>query len=310
VSTAATGTCLVADVGKTGCRVRLVRGGVDPVERTGAGTVGLARPDGPADVAGKVVAALGTDLVASAAGGHGCVATAGQVARDQGAALAGLLIWELELARCAVTSDAVAAHVGALDGRPGVVLTIGTGVAAVGLSPAGDLHVVDGVGQWLGDEGSGAWIGLEGLRAAVRASDGRGPGTELTGAAADLFGPVSRLPLTLEQSGNVPREAARFAPRVAALAASDSTAADIIERAAQALARTVIAAARRTGTDEVAVVGGLVGLGPSLLDPWRAAVAGGGVRVVEPVGTALDGAARLCADESLPHEQLVFRTGG
>ena len=183
----------------------------------------------------------------------------------------------------------------------------GTGVAAFGVSADGALHLVDGVGQWLGDEGSGAWIGLEGLRAVVRARDGRGPATQLVDAAVDVYGDLDLLPLTLERSGNVPQVAARFAPRVAELAGSDGIAADVVRRAAERLAESATTAARLAGTPDLAVIGGLVGLGPALLDPWCAAVTAAGLRVVEPQGSALDGAARLCGDSSLPHEPLVCR---
>ncbi len=298
---------LVADIGKTSCRARLVLPGGNTFDKTGPGTVGLAHPKGESAVVAALRGALGSDLASRAVGALACVATAGQLAPVQGMALAQRLLTDLQLQACAVTSDAVAAHVGALGGHPGTVLAMGTGVAAFGVSAGGELHLVDGVGQWLGDEGSGAWIGLEGLRAVVRARDGRGPATLLTDAATDVYGDLDLLPLTLERSGNVPQVAARFAPRVAALAGSDETAAGVLQGAAERLAESAITAARLTGTADLAVVGGLVGLGPALLDPWCAAVTAAGLRVVEPQGSALDGAARLCRDSSLPHEPLVCR---
>ncbi|MYS50866.1 ATPase, partial [Streptomyces sp. SID6013] len=80
-------------------------------------------------------------------------------------------------------SDAVTAHAGALGGRAGVVLAIGTGSVAVGIGADGTYARVDGWGPLLGDDGSGARIGTAGLRAALRAHDGRGPATALLDAA-------------------------------------------------------------------------------------------------------------------------------
>ena len=62
-----------------------------------------------------------------------------------------------------LTSDSVASHAGAFAGGPGAVVAIGTGAVAVGLGPRG-LVLVDGIGFWLGDDGSGCWIGRLALR--------------------------------------------------------------------------------------------------------------------------------------------------
>jgi glucosamine kinase len=218
-----------------------------------------------------------------------------------------LFVERFGLASCAVTSDAIASHVGALSGASGVVLAAGTGSVAVGVSRRGEIHLVDGVGQWLGDEGSGAWIGLEGLRAAIRAHDGRGPETLLRAAAEQAYGDLDRLALTLQASENVPRAAARFADVVCRLADGDELASSIISRAAQALADTAITAARRTGHHEVTLVGGLRELGPTLLDPWHRHLVEAGISVVAALGSALDGATTLALRRDLPHEPAVTR---
>ncbi|MFD5651250.1 hypothetical protein [Streptomyces sp. NPDC127039] len=61
---------------------------------------------------------------------------------------------------------------------------------------------VDGWGPLLGDDGGGARIGTAGLRAALRAHDGRGPDTVLLDAAAGLFGDLERLPTTVGRDGS------------------------------------------------------------------------------------------------------------
>jgi N-acetylglucosamine kinase-like BadF-type ATPase len=293
---------LAVDVGKTSCRVR-----VGDAELTGPGSVGLADPEGAEAVLRAVLDLLDADHRRHLAGAPACVAAAGHHPGRWVQAIATRFVDALGLASCAVTSDAVAAHVGAFAGGPGVVLAAGTGSMAIGVSAAGDLHLVDGVGQWLGDDGSGAWIGLEGLRAALRAYDGRGPATLLVPAAEREYGALAELPLTLQASGNVPRSAARFAPTVCGLVDRDDQAATIIDRAARALATTATTAARRSGHHEVTLVGGLQELGPALVDPWRSRLAEEGISVVPARGSALDGAALLAVDRELPHEPEVVR---
>ena len=297
-------TLLAVDIGKTTCRVR-----VGDIDLVGPGAVGLADPDGSEAVLRAVRAVLG-DEAHRLVGADACVASAGQLGGNGAESTARRFIEELDLGSCAVTSDAIAAHVGAFGGAPGAVLAAGTGSIAVGVSAEGQIHVVDGVGQWLGDEGSGAWIGLEGLRAGVRAQDGRGPDTLLRSAAEATYGNLGLLPITLQATGNVPRAAARFAASVCALADRDELAAAIVDRAAQALAVTAITAARRSGHHEVALVGGLQELGPALLGPWRSRLADAQIAVVAARGSALDGAATLAVSRDLRHERAVTRSDG
>src|SRR6266581_557596 len=67
--------------------------------------------------------------------------------------------------RVDVLSDAEAAWLGALDGRPGVVVLAGTGSIVVGRDARGRWARAGGLGPLLGDEGSAFWIGREWLRA-------------------------------------------------------------------------------------------------------------------------------------------------
>ena len=176
--------------------------------------------------------------------------------------------------RVAVTSDAVIAHAGALDGKPGVVLIAGTGVVALAIGADGALRTADGWGPWLGDEGGGAWIGAAGLRAALRAHDGRGPSTTLLDAARARFGAPETWPAQLTGAAAV----ASFAPDVLA-AQGDAAALAIVSAAAEALAAT----ARAVGDGPVAMVGGLAGV-----EALRARL-----DLVPAAGDALDGALRL-----------------
>jgi len=85
-----------------------------------------------------------------------------------------------------VISDAELALEGALAGRNGIVMIVGTG--SIGLFKNGKkITRCGGWGIELDDEGSGAWIGKEGLTAIVRSIDGRGNQTKLTQLFADSF---------------------------------------------------------------------------------------------------------------------------
>ena len=186
--------------------------------------------------------------------------------------------------RVAVTGDAVLAHAGALNGKPGVVLIAGTGVVALAIGADGTLRTADGWGPWLGDEGGGAWIGAAGLRAALSAHDGRGPSTTLLDAARARFGAPETWPRQFTGAAAV----ASFAPDV--LAAQDDTAAmAIVSAAAAALAASV----RAVGDGPVVMVGGLAGY----------AALRAQLDLVPAAGDALDGALRLGAI----HEPHVIR---
>lgn len=267
---------LSVDLGRTSCRAAA---GGRRVE--GAGAPGLAVPGGVRAAQAAILA------VASAFGPveEVIVGAAGALAAPRAArALGEALLASLRADRVAVTSDAVIAHAGALDGRPGVVLIAGTGVVALAIGADGSLRTADGWGPWLGDEGGGAWIGGAGLRAALRALDGRGPPTALVDAARARFGPPTTWPAQLNGAAAL----ASFAPDVLA-AGDDAAASSIVSAAAAALA----AAALAVGDGPVAMVGGLAGV-ESLREQ---------IDLVPAVGDALDGALRLGAI----HESHLIR---
>lgn len=312
-------TSVVAvDVGKTGCRAVLWITGTGSPRRVREvpGAPGLAAAGGVDATRAAVRAAVlplleeeaASRLISVCVGAAGA-ATAPAAARD----LASRLLEDLPAQAVAVASDAVTAHAGALGGRAGVVLAIGTGSVAVGIGADGSYARVDGWGPWLGDEGSGAWIGAAGLRAALHAHDGRGPATTLLSAATDRFGDIDRLPLAIGRNGNPARAAASFAPDVArAAAAGDAAASSVIREAATALGRAVLAAADRIDRGQplaVAITGGLTGLGAPLMDPVEAAITGSGrhLHLTPPQGDPLDGARLLALNTAAPHEPHIIR---
>jgi N-acetylmuramic acid 6-phosphate etherase len=279
---------LAVDLGKTQCRA--VASGR---RATGKGAPGLATPGG-LHAAQAAVLAVTRELNPTNERGlfdHVIVGAAGALTDPHAArALGEVLLTSLQAQRVSVTSDSIIAHAGALGGKPGVVLIVGTGVVAVAIDADGTLRTVDGWGPWLGDEGGGAWIGAAGLRAALRAIDGRGPSTTLAEVARARFGAQPRSwPAQLADAAAL----ATFAPDVLA-AADDAVAAAIIRVAAGSLAATASAA----GDGPVAMAGGL-----AAVTPLRQQISD----LVPAVGDALDGALRLTAIHQ-PHVVRVQAT--
>nr|WP_085669532.1 N-acetylmuramic acid 6-phosphate etherase [Mycobacterium szulgai] len=267
---------LSIDLGKTSCRAAGCGRRV-----AGPGAPGLAAPGG-------VRAAQAAILFVAKQFGpveEVIVGAAGALnAPDAARALGEALLTSLGVERVTITGDGVIAHAGALDGKPGVVLVVGTGVVALAIDADGALRTADGWGPLLGDEGGGAWIGAAGLRAALRAVDGRGAPTALLDAGRARFGPPRTWPAQLTDAAAV----ASFAPDVLA-AADDPVAMAVINTAAESLAAT----ARAVGNGPVAIVGGLAGV-KALSER---------IDAVTPTGDALDGTLRLGAI----HEPHVIR---
>lgn len=300
---------LAIDLGKTRCRVSL-RAGSETGYAEGPGAAGLATADGVA-AAEQAIRHVIDQIDTPATGFALSVGAAGAASAPEAAAQLAHLLADLPgVHSVAMTSDAVTAHAGALGGSPGVVLAAGTGAVVTAVDRAGRFTRVDGWGPLLGDEGSGGWIGLEGLRAALRAHDGRGPGTALAELVGRHYGiKLDELPKHLGQHANPALLAAGFAPVVAAAADTDAVAAAIMTAAGAALAHAVLAAIGRSGIDSpvpYAITGGLVKLGATLLGPLDGAIAHA-VDRREPQGDPIDGAALLATSTTTALETLIVR---
>jgi N-acetylglucosamine kinase len=121
----------------------------------------------------------------------------------------------------------------------GVVLVAGTGSLSWARNREGRTHFASGWGSLLGDEGSAHDIAQAGLRAACRASDGRGPETSLLERYLALFGVDSlRQIVPRVYGGDLDRRAiAATCPVVfEAARAGDAVARRILRRAARELA--------------------------------------------------------------------------
>lgn len=301
------------DLGKTGCRALLA--GREPV--VGDGAPGLAEPGGARMAASAVGAVLGRLLDTLGGGARAplsiCVGAAGaEAAPAASAELAALLAGAYPGSRVAVTSDAMTAHAGALAGRPGTVLAVGTGSVALGLDAEGRVTRTDGWGPWLGDDGSGAWIGRSALRAALRDRERRGPATALTAAAAARYGDLATLPATLAARGEWARAAAAFVPDVLACAeAGDEVARSVLGDAVACWVQLALPAVRGARTPELVLTGGLAQV-PALTTEFETALhacTGEQSRVVlQPAGGGSeDGALLMASRTDLPHEPAVLR---
>ena len=165
-----------------------------------------------------------------------------------------------------LASDAVTALAGAFGINGGVVVAVGTGVVGLGTDFRDTWRRVDGWGHLLGDDGGGAWIGERGLRAALKAHDGRSGGSApLLAALRDEFGEPESLPRSIYSTGRAASLLASFATAVARAAEDgDAVAADIWHEAGIALAQTALAGFAPGIPRRVAVVGGLTKAGELL----------------------------------------------
>jgi glucosamine kinase len=304
VTTTQARVVLAIDLGKTSCRARAVSDGQILAEAHGAGAPGLADHNG-ARLAFEAVEyaarATGLDMHKIACVGIGAAGV--EAGRDAVPELIRLVRENLVDVPVAVINDALAAHVGAFAGGPGTILITGTGAICFDVTEEGQVRQIDGWGPWLGDDGSGQWIGRHGLRAVLRALDGRGEQTELSADAALLAGTVERLPQWISELGAPARRLGMFAPHVMTRASEgDAVAVEIIDQATRLLAGTCAA----SGDDQVCVAGGLFEH-PYFSARLRTALDSVGVRVVAARGDALAGSALVATGQRLPHEARIVR---
>ncbi|GLY88731.1 TIM barrel protein [Actinoallomurus iriomotensis] len=167
-----------------------------------------------------------------------------------------------------------------LSGR-GVVLVCGTGSGFAAADGADALCRVGGC-EYLGsDEGSAFTLGLDGLRAAVRAADGRGSATAIAARLTGLAGGRSPVELARALAAEAfPKAAvAALAPAVcAAWLDGDAVAASLVSAAIGELVLGVRAARERAG----------------LTGAWSVAAGGGVLRGCPPFLAELD--RRLCTE--------------
>jgi N-acetylglucosamine kinase-like BadF-type ATPase len=149
----------------------------------------------------------------------------------------------------------------------GVAVVCGAGINAVGVSSTGEVARFPALGRLSGDWGGGYGLGEEVLWHAVRAEDGRGPGTALVDVVRTCFGAVTVQDVVVGlHFGELPADRLHslVPPLLAAAreeAGGDAIARSLVERLA----------------DEVAVLGTVAMRRIDLLDVPCEVVLGGGV---------------------------------
>lgn len=272
------------DGGGTGCRVAIARAGGGVIARAEAGPANAT-----SDLRGCVAnvrMALEQALVsagltlAQVAGAPAHAGLAGVISAEVGTAVA----QALPLSNLSVTEDRETMVAGALGGRDGALAAIGTG-SFVAAQRGDVMHGVGGWGWQLSDEASGAWLGQAALRRALAARDGMAEQSDLLAALLDDMGGALGIVAFAGRAG--PAEYAALAPRVVAAALADDAAAVALMRTgADWITRALVAVGHRDG-DPLCLTGGLGPRYSAYLPPDLTR------GLVEPVGTALDGALLL-----------------
>jgi N-acetylglucosamine kinase-like BadF-type ATPase len=223
-----------------------------------------------------------------------------------------------------VVNDSFGALRAGTDRGWGVVLICGQGINAAAIAPNGRSARFPAVGDIAGDWGGGTSVGMEGLRAAVRARDGRGPRTSLERLVPAHFGLVRPASVTRAMYDGRIREArvGELSPVVFAAATDgDAVARSILDRLADELATMAAALIRRLRLgrlDPEIVLGGGVfratdpGFYERLERGIREAAAGARLvhRTAPPVaGAALLGLDRLAGRTVAPAISASVREG-
>ena len=212
------------------------------------------------------------------------------IARDSGFNLQDLI----------ATSDAEIALRGAFGSEAGIMLIAGTGTITLGKNKQGELIRSGGWGIEIDDEGSGAWIGKKGLSACVKAIDGRGVQTSLLLKLADRYPQISlKFPRTIVSAFmDKVFEYHHLTQMVLEEAENgDSVCLEIVQEAAERLHENIMAVAKNIPGIPLPVsfLGGLLEnntlIARELLNKIKEKDS---FNVVNPKGTALDGAIEYC----------------
>ena len=179
-----------------------------------------------------------------------------------------------------VENDIVIAWAAATLCKPGVVVIGGTGSSAFGVNEDNTRFKALGWDYILADQGSGYWIGLEGVRAAIKAWDGRTDPSPLLDAMLEhyqLESPEDMLTYAHSPEFDKPH-IARFAKHVStcAIEHDDPIAQDILKRAGEELAQGACAVIKRLNLENktftVGKVGGAFRSGDLLNKPFEDAI--------------------------------------
>ena len=212
-------------------------------------------------------------------------------------------------ARISVTNDSELTLAAGTPAGWGIAAICGTGSIVVGRAQTGSRIRADGWGYLLGDDGSGFAVGLAALRAVAAAHDGRGPETILHSLVmpyCHVHEPVALIRWIYRDRIPTSEVAGLAALVFEAADLGDGMAAAIVQQAAAGLAASIVAVARRLGSQQAwpcALGGGLIANSPLYQAEVRAEVAARDVElkpvtvVADPVQGAVILARRLLGEE-------------
>ena len=218
--------------------------------------------------------------------GHAYIGLAGVMSAKDSTQVANTLPFD----RITVTDDRPTSVAGALGGRDGYLLAIGTG-CIVAHNGKGHARFVNGWGFQLSDQGSGAWLGRAAMEQVLLCHDGLAEHSQLTQELMARFNDDPNQIVTFAANA-CPAGFAAFAPKVIEAAQSgDAIARDLMQRGAGFLTRG-LQTLGFDGTQTLCLTGGV---GPAykayLPEQFLA-------QVVAPKGSALDGAFYLAGRQA------------
>ncbi len=239
---------IAVDLGQSGCRIRQ---GEKVVTTDRGKLVGESPADSLKAIFSSVSGFQGEVAALSLTGLNGVASNT-----DEYAAICRQYLGAKSVA---VIDDGFAGFMGALNGRNGVVLSIGGGVVSVGGRDAKFAHR-DGLGSIFGDEGGGFWLGKNAITKALGIRQGRGDDQEMLTYFLDEC--LAFDALEIKNDANAATLAIRTAKKV--LDAADegiSTATAIVDEGAYLLAQTVVATwygcgGSKTDSPEIVIQGG------------------------------------------------------
>lgn len=191
----------------------------------------------------------------------------------------------LPLTCCRISDDQVTSIIGALGDRNGVLIGLGTGSFVV-QKRGDDFKTLGGWGLALGDQASGAWLGQNALRHCALVADGLALQSPFANTLLDHFHQTPAHLIAFAQTAT-PADYARFAPWVfEAATAGDAFAINLVTEGATYLDQC-LTAMELEDDDVICMTGGLAARYRLWLSDRHQA------RIVEPQGSALDGALQL-----------------
>jgi N-acetylglucosamine kinase-like BadF-type ATPase len=212
--------------------------------------------------------------------------------------------------RVAVIDDGFAGFIGALNGRDGVVLSIGGGVVSIG-GRKGVFSHRDGLGSVFGDECGGFWLGALAITKALALRQGRGTDTQMLEYFADECKKFDEL--SVKDGADASTLSINTAKKV--LDAADQaipTAISIVAEGALLLAQTVVATWLGAGGAKEDAVEIVIQGGPAKNSNYVKAIFNNIKRVipnaviVESKGDNLDGASWIAENMSQDQPPLLL----